>query len=160
MRSPSGNLTHIHQRIASHKRSLASVLYACMFTPSLLCELRRGSAPRYSSQEWPPSYCPDLIFLISVSLPVEAILHLRQLFLFLMVCRLASNILHVVTFQELLSPASEKTRFGQMERVCPQYTFLHPLQLLNDSSEKESLKKTVKLKIADCWKQKYVAQNR
>ena len=77
-----------------------------------------------------------------------------------MVCRLPGNILHAVAFQELLSPTSEKTWFGQIEQICYQYALPHPLQLLNDPPEKEHFKKIVKLKVADFWKQKYVTQIR
>ena len=97
------------------------------------------------------------VFLISGSLPGEAILHLRQLSLFLMVCHLPDNILHSVAYQELLSPRSDKTWFGQLEHVCHQYALPHPLQLLKNPPEKENFKKLVKLKVADFWKQKYIA---
>ena len=184
MRSPSGNLPHIQQRIACHKRSLASILYAGMsrrhranplsslraektfcspvlfsgVAALILSRTEKNTLASYVKKNTEnllklhPKTPEPFVFLISGSLPGEAILDLRQLSLFLMVCRLPGNILHAVAFQELLSPASDKTWFGQMERICHQYALPHPLQLLNDPPEKESFKKIVKLKIADFWK--------
>ena len=162
MRSTSGNLPHIQQRITSHKKSLGSILQSGMS--------RRHRANPLSSLQAEKTFCSPVlfsgvaalilsrtekdclvsyvktttqnllklhpktpepfVFLISGSLPGEAVLHLRQLSLFLMVCRLPDNILHSVAHQELLSPRSKKTWFGQIEDVCYQYALPHPLQLL------------------------------
>ena len=190
MRSPSGNLPHIQQRIASHKRSLWSILQSGMS--------RRHRANPLSSLQAERTFCSPVlfsgvaalilsrtekdslisyvktttqnllklhpktpepfVFLISGTLPGEAVLHLRQLSLFLMICRLPDNILHAVAHQELLSPRTSKTWFGQLEEVCFQYALPHPLQLLEYPPERENFKKLVKLKVADFWKQKYIAQ--
>ena len=192
MRSPSGNLAHIQQRIASHKGSLGSILYAGMsrhhranplsslraektfcspvlfsgVAALILSRTEKDTLVSYVKKtienllKLHPKTPEPFVFLVSGSLPGEAILHLRQLSLFLMVCRLPGNILHAVALQELLSPTSEKTWFGQIEQICYQYALPHPLQLLNDPPEKEHFKKIVKLSVADFWKQKYVAQIR
>ena len=190
IRSTSGNLPHIQQRIASHKKNLGSILYAGMS--------RRHRANPLSSLRAEKTFClpvlfsgigaliltkpekdilsfyvksttenllklhpktPEpFIFLISGSLPAEATLHMRQLSLFLMICRLPDNILNTIAHHQLFSPGTAKTWFGQLETICFKYALPHPLQLLRDPPEKESFKKLVRTKIADFWKQHYVAQ--
>ena len=105
-----------------------------------------------------PKTPEPFIFLISGSLPAEATLHMRQLSLFLMICRLPDNILNSIAHHQLFSPGTAKTWFGQLETICFKYALPHPLQLLRDPTEKESFKKLVWTKIADFWKQRYVAQ--
>ena len=128
MRSTSGNLPHIQQRIASHKKSLGSILYSGLS--------RRHRANPLSSLKAEKTFCSPVlfsgvgaliltkperdvlssyvktttenllklhpktpepfVFLISGCLPAEAMLHIRQLSLFLMVCNLPNNILNSI----------------------------------------------------------------
>ena len=189
-RSTSGNLPHIQQRIASHKKSLCGILYAglsrrhranplsSLKAESTFCSpvlfsgvgsliLSRPEIETLSSYvkttienllKLHPKTPEPFVFLISGTLPAEATLHLKQLSLFLMICRLPENILHAIARQELLSVGSAKTWFGQVEALCYRYALPHPLKLLDEPPERETFKKLAKLKVADFWKQKYVNQ--
>ena len=84
-------------------------------------------------------------------MPAKAVLRMRQLSLFSMICRLPGNILNNLARQILLSDKKELTWFGQIESACYQYALPHPLQLLDNPQEKESFKKLTKLKIAEYW---------
>ena len=84
-------------------------------------------------------------------MPAKAVLRMRQLSLFSMICRLPGNILNNLAGQILLSDKKELTWFGQIESACYQYALPHPLQLLDNPPEKESFKKLTKLKVAEYW---------
>ena len=95
------------------------------------------------------------IFLISGTFPAAATLHIKQLSLFSMICRLPDNLLNTVGRHLLLSPGSSKTWFGQVEEICAKYNLPHPLTLLDDPPDKERFKSLVKEKVADYWQQFY-----
>ena len=120
MRSPAGNLPYIQQRIASHKRSLWSILQSGMsrrhranplsslqaertfcspvlfsgVAALILSRTEKDSLISYVKTttqnllKLHPKTLEPFVFLISGTLPGEAVLHLRQLSLFLMICRL------------------------------------------------------------------------
>ena len=81
------------------------------------------------------------IFFIAGSLPFQAILHLRQLGLFGMICRLEENILHHLAKHLLTtSPDTSHSWFIQIKKICKQYQLPHPLSLLQSGLSKESFK--------------------
>ena len=94
---------------------------------------------------------------MSGSIPAKAQLHMRQLSIFSMICRLPNNILHSLAYQFLLSPKKEVSWFTQVESVLFQYGLPHPLQLLQNPPGKDEFKSIVKLKVADYWQQHYRA---
>ena len=77
-----------------------------------------------------PKTPESFIFLVSGSMPDKTVLHMRQLSLFSMICRLPGNILINLARQILLSDKKELTLFDQIESACYQYALPHHLQLL------------------------------
>ena len=96
---------------------------------------------------------PDpVIFLVSGSLPGEAILHTKQLTLFAMICRLPGNPLNTIAKNILTSSSDNDTSwFGQIRSLCFKYALPHPLLLLKEPPTKYSFKSLVKLNIAEYW---------
>ena len=93
-----------------------------------------------------------LVHFISGTLPGTAILHLRQLSLFGMICRLPGDPLHHHAWQALLTlPPSANSWFTQVRDIFLQYRLPHPLLLLENPPTKESFKKLTKAKVLDYW---------
>jgi hypothetical protein len=92
------------------------------------------------------------IFLISGTLPGEAILHMKQLTIFGQVCRLPGNILNTIA-KDILNSCSDNDNswFGNIRSLCFKYALPHPLQLLDKPPNKESFKSTLKQNIAEYW---------
>ena len=97
----------------------------------------------------------SFVFLISGTWPAPAKLHMRQLTLFSMVCRLPRNILNRVASYLLLSEECKQSWFGQIEALCFQYDLPHPITLLESPLGKEEFKSLLKAKISDYWLQLY-----
>ena len=92
------------------------------------------------------------MFLLAGCLPGEAILHQKQLTLFLMICHLPTDPLNLHARQVLTSaPVSAKSWFQQIRNICLQYGLDHPLSMLDSAPSKISFKKTVKEKITTHW---------
>ena len=187
LRSVSSNLPHIHQRIVSHKKALASILslglsrrHRANPLSSLRAETIFGTPVLYSGvatlilqkaevdilahhvketiQNLLKLYSntPEpVVFFLAGCLPGEALLHLKQLTLFGMICRLPDNILHKIG-QELLITASQtnKNWFAQIRTLCFTYNLPHPLSLLSDPPKKEQYKRLLKNNITDFWQSK------
>ena len=97
----------------------------------------------------------SLVHFIAGSLPGTAILHLRQLSIFGMVCRLQSDPLHQHAVQVLMtSPPTAKSWFIQIRNLLLQYNLPHPLLLLYQPPVKEAYKKLVKSRVLDYWETK------
>ena len=60
-------------------------------------------------------------------MPAEATLHLKQLTLFGMICRLPDNILNKIACEALLI-SDDKSLFGQIRPLCFKYALPHPLK--------------------------------
>ena len=89
------------------------------------------------------------------SLPRRAILHLRQLSIFSMICRLENDILHqhaVNIFRYEIR--SKKSWFNQIYDICKLYNLPHPLKLLMEPLTKLQFKTLTKKKVIDYWEQK------
>ena len=87
------------------------------------------------------------------SLPGEALLHLRQLSLFSMICHLPDDPLHKCGQYALtyLTPTS-RSWFHQIRNICLQYGLPHPLNLLETPLTKEQFKKLAKTQVVEHWK--------
>ena len=108
-----------------------------------------------------PKTPEPVVFLISGTMPAEATLHLKQLTLFGMICRLPENILHRIAKEALiLSDDKDKSWFGQIRSICFMYGLPNPLSLLNVPPPKENFRKILKLKIADFWQSKLRSEAR
>jgi hypothetical protein len=88
------------------------------------------------------------------SLPGTALLHLRQLTVFGMICRLPENILHTHAVNIFCSiTQSSKSWFLRIRELCLQYLLPHPLQLLTCPLPKEVFKNLIKKHVVNHWEQ-------
>ena len=85
-----------------------------------------------------------VVFFLAGSLPFRGFLHIRQLTIFSMICRLQNNILHKIAEYVLTRlPDTAKSWFMQIKKLCFQYDLPHPLQLLKEPPNKHELKKLI-----------------
>ena len=187
IRSVSGNLPHVHQRIVSHKRALGKILSMGMSRrhranplASLRAEtifatpvLYSGMASLFMSNSESAiliqhvkettesllklhSKTPEpVVFFLAGRLPGEALLHLKQLTLFSMICHLPGNILHNIAIRLLTySSQSSKNWFAEIRIICHRYNLPHPLLLLKDPPSRYLLKRLIKTNITDFWQSK------
>ena len=90
------------------------------------------------------------IFLVSGTLPGEATLHLKQLTLFGMICRLPGNILNTIAKHILhTSKDNDKSWFAQIRNLCYRYALPHPLILLDTPPTKLAFKSKIKTNVVD-----------
>ena len=82
-----------------------------------------------------------VIHFLGGSLPASALLHIRQLCLFAMICRLRGNILHLYASNYFSSrPLKKSSWFHQINLLCELYLLPDPLKLLTDPLEKYAFK--------------------
>ena len=93
-----------------------------------------------------------IVFFLAGTLPGEAVLHMRQLALFSMICHLQGDPLqkHGIYVLSTL-PKSSHSWFHQVRDLCLQYCLPHPLELLEYPVQKAQFKKLVKLKVTEYW---------
>jgi hypothetical protein len=192
LRSVSGNLPHIHQRIVNHKGSLAKILSMGMSrrhranpiaalraenifaTPILFSGMASLFITKAESDVLAlhvkettenllklHSRTPDpVVFFLAGRLPGEALLHLKQLTLFGMICHLPGNILHTIAVQ-LLTTSSQSSRnwFVDIRTHYNTYNLPHPLLLLKDPISKYAFNNLIKTNITDFWQTKLRAHS-
>ena len=91
-------------------------------------------------------------FFLAGSLPGTALIHLRQLSIFGMICRLQDNILHKHAINIFAARTySPKSWFYQIRSCCVQYGLPHPADLLSSPPSKSSYKLLIKKKIISYW---------
>ena len=184
LRSIYGNMPHILQRIAAHKKDLGAVSTAGMAmghrgnpAASLKVHLLHATPVLYSGmatlvltkaetkvlytyykrtiqslQRLHRNTPRAVVFFLAGCLPGEAVLHIKQLGLFSMVCHLSENPLHShARYILTTAPPSAKSWFQNIRDLCLQYGLPDPLQLLADPISKEAFKKEVKLKVVEYW---------
>ena len=101
----------------------------------------------------------SIIFFLAGTLPGEAVLHIRQLALFSMICHLPNDPLHEHGVYALTSlPKSAYSWFHHVRDLSLQYCLPHPLELLGRPLEKKHFKKLVKLKVMEYWHQVLVSE--
>ena len=96
----------------------------------------------------------SLVHFVAGSLPGTALLHLKQVTLFSMICRLPGDPLHVYAQHILTSSSSPTSWFLQVRDLFLMYQLPHPLSLLQYPPEKLSFKKLAKAKVLDYWEDK------
>ena len=96
---------------------------------------------------------PDsAVYFLAGSLPGSALLHLRQLSVFGMICHLEGNILKTLALSILVeAKPSAKSWFQEIRDICIQYGLPHPISLIENPIKKEVFKKHCKLKILEYW---------
>ena len=93
-----------------------------------------------------------VVFFLAGSLPGLALLHLRQLSLFMMICHLDGNLLKSLALNTLVeAKPSTKSWFQQIRDLCIQYELPHPISLLHSKPPKEVFKKLCKAKVHEYW---------
>ena len=97
----------------------------------------------------------SFIYFIAGTLPGQAILHLRQLSLFNMICQLPKDPLHTRAKAALSTcQRSDKSWFTQVRDLCLQYGLPHPLHLINKPLPKFEFRKLARSKVVDFWESK------
>ena len=99
-----------------------------------------------------------LVYFTAGSLPATAILHLKQISLFSMICRLEGDPLNQLAWQVLHKYQSPQSWFVQVRNLFLQYHLPHPLLLLQNPPDKEAFKKLAKAKVVDFWERKLRAE--
>ena len=98
-----------------------------------------------------------VVFFLAGSLPLTALLHLRQLTILGMIARLGpDNILHRQGISILNNPRFNVSRswFTEMKHTCSQYSLDSPLTILTNPPTQSKFKSTIKGKVMDFWEKK------
>ena len=184
LRSPSGNLPHILNRVAMHKNALHGLLpagisrrsrgnpAACLRLATLYATpvLMSGLASlvlRQSELDILDGHFlgtlrsllklyrktpRSIVYFLAGSLPARALLHLRQLSLFAMICHLQDDPLHThACYVYHHTKTCNRSWFMQMRDICKQYGLPHPLHLLSNPVPKKRFKKLVTEKVNGYW---------
>ena len=95
----------------------------------------------------------SVVHFLAGSLPASALLHIRQLGLFAMLCRLpCENALRKYANEMFESgPLSKKAWFAQIQALCVMYSLPQPLVLLTSPPEKDAFKLSIKKKVLAYW---------
>ena len=94
----------------------------------------------------------SFIFFLASCLPGEAILHLKQLTLFIMICHLPQNVLHLHgKFVLSRGQTPTKSWFYQILKLCEKYRLPHPHLLMDEPPPKYHFKKHVKKAVIEFW---------
>ena len=100
-----------------------------------------------------------VVYMLAGSLPLEAILHCRQMSLFSMICRLKDDVLHKhAKFILTSANPSCKSWFFEISKICRLYKLPHPLTLLDSDLRKEDFKRLVKQKVRQYWHDHYTRE--
>ena len=98
-----------------------------------------------------------LVHFVAGSLPLTAILHIRQISLLGMISRLPQDPLHRLARKALLTSPS-LSWFTSVRDLMQLYQLPHPLTILDYPPTKDIFKKLVKAKILDYWEKKLRAE--
>ena len=187
IRSPSaGNVPHLLNRFAAHKRALGSVLFSgaarghrgnlaavmkiekLYAVPVLLSGTASLVLSKSEENMIDQHYICTLRNLLKVckstprsfvlfmcgSLPASALLNLRQLSLFSMVCRLPNDPLYARAVYSLtVAKPSSRSWFKKIRDTCHMYGLPHPLILLRNPLPKETFKKMIKSHVMNYWEE-------
>ena len=95
----------------------------------------------------------SVVYFLGGQLPGEALLHLKQLSIFGMVCRLKESVINDIAKFSLTSlnlPPSSSW-FVQIRELCVKYSLPHPLILLTSPPSKFRYKAMVKSRVTEYW---------
>ena len=106
-------------------------------------------------QKLPTQTPHSVTHFLAGNLPLTAQLHLRQIVLFSMICRLPDDPLHVHAKNILtMSKRSCKSWFWQIRDLFLKYNLPHPCHLLDHPPDKEKFKRLVRSRVIDHWEEK------
>ena len=101
----------------------------------------------------------SIVYFLAGSLPARALLHLRQLSLFAMICHLQEDPLHShACYVYHHTKSCSKSWFMQLRDICKQYMLPHPLHLLTNPVPKRRFKKIVTEKVTEYWQKQLVEE--
>ena len=110
-------------------------------------------------QKLMPRTSPCVVYFLGGHLPATALLHLRQLSLFGMVCHLKDSVLYqIAEYQLTTCKLSSGSWFMKIRELCLQYQLPTPLTLLYSPPPKPQLKTLVKSLVIDYWEVKLRAE--
>ena len=93
-----------------------------------------------------------LVYFLAGSLPLTAILHMRQLSLFSRISRLPADPLNIHARRMLLTSShSDKSWFVNIRNLCLLYNLPHPLHVLDNPPSKKSFARLLKSRVCDYW---------
>ena len=93
-----------------------------------------------------------VVYFLGGQLPGAAQLHMRQLTIFGMICRLQGSILHkLADFMLSSAKPSSGSWFLQIRDLLIMYSLPQPLQLLNSPLSKQRFKSLVRSHVVDYW---------
>ena len=96
----------------------------------------------------------SVVYFLGGTLPGEALLHIRQLTIFGMICRLQENSSHRVAMTVLSSETPQtKSWFFHIQELCQQYNLPDALCQLESPLPKTNFKKLVKKNVVNHWEQ-------
>ena len=94
----------------------------------------------------------SVVMFLGGQLPGKAILHLRILSIFGMICRLPESFLHkTAVYQVTAAKSSSGSLFLQLRDLCLMYNLPSQISLLMNPPPKSTYKKLVKSKVIDYW---------
>ena len=94
----------------------------------------------------------SITFLLAGCLPGEAVIHMKQLTLFRMICNLPNDPLHSYAKSVLASAVPQgKSWFNQILKLCIKYSLPHPHQLLLSPPAASIFKCMVKKAVLKYW---------
>ena len=97
----------------------------------------------------------SVIFFLGGQLPGEALVHLRQLTLFRMVCHLPNSVIHKMgTYILSTSKLSSTSWFFHIRKLILMYNLPPPLALLQCPPPKKALRSLIRSKVMDYWEVK------
>ena len=100
-----------------------------------------------------PNTPNTVCYFLAGTLPIEAIVHLRQLSILRMIMESKGNILHKHSLNALHSKPSSLSWIHQLRTLCLQYQLPHPLTLLQSSLTKPQFK-AAKKHVLYYWEKK------
>ena len=99
------------------------------------------------------------ILFMGGTLGASAAVHIKQLTLFGMICRLPDNVLNKIAAHKLhTEPDNSSSWFVEIRQLCNQYSLPSPLFLPAHPPPKSSYKSLVKKRVVDFWQHKYRAK--
>ena len=102
-----------------------------------------------------------VVYFLAGSLPLIALLHLRQLSLFNMITHLPGNPLHVLALDFLVTAKfSAKSWFQTIRSLTIKYDLPHPLDLLKSPVHPAKFKSLCKLKVKEFWRSHLIQESK
>ena len=191
IRDKDGNMPHVLNRIAQHKKAIASVLFTgsakshranpaaslrlhtLYCTPVLLSGISSLVLTKSELKALDHHYTTTLqrlqrlydktprafIHFLAGSLPLTALIEMRRMSLFHMICLKPNSPLylhakHILPFE----PHGSRSWFLLIKDICRKYKLDPPLSIMSNPGKKQYFKKLVKLKVCEYWQRQFAEE--